>query len=126
MFLHEEEYKETGSKKPLIQLLEKISEEAKEDESVLIEIYFTGHGELKTGNWVMEKPEQIMDAGYDYTCALKEIVDAITAKGFDKKLNITNDCCYSGGWCYEAKRLVDESNKVKANGDDENNAKINL
>jgi len=38
-------------------LLKKISEEAKEDGSVLIEMYFTGHGELKTGNWVMEKPE---------------------------------------------------------------------
>jgi hypothetical protein len=57
MFLHEEEYKETGSKKPLMELLQQISEEAKEDESCLIEIYFTGHGELKTGNWVMEKPE---------------------------------------------------------------------
>jgi len=57
MFLHEEEFKETGSKKPLMELLAKISEEAKEDESVLIEIYFTGHGELKTGNWVMERPE---------------------------------------------------------------------
>jgi len=58
MFLHESEYeKGLGSKTPLMDLLKKISEEAKEDGSVLIEMYFTGHGELKTGNWVMEKPE---------------------------------------------------------------------
>lgn len=57
MFLHEEEFKETGSKRPLMEMLQQISQEAVDDESVLIEIYFTGHGELKTGNWVMEKPE---------------------------------------------------------------------
>ena len=108
MFLHEEEYKESGSKKPLMTMLEQISQEAKDDGSVLIEIYFTGHGELKTGNWVMEKPEQITDATFDYTCELREIVEALTKNGYDKKLNITNDCCYSGGWCHAAKKLVDE------------------
>jgi hypothetical protein len=71
-----------------------------------------------------------MDAGFDYTCTLKEVVEAITSKGFDKKLNITNDCCYSGGWCHEAKILLDSSNKtllVNPDGDErvkEKNARI--
>jgi hypothetical protein len=57
---------------------------------------------LKTGNWVMEKPEQITDAWIDFTCTLQEIVEAIIKNGYDQKLNITNDCCYSGGWCQAA------------------------
>lgn len=50
----------------------------------------------------MEKPEQITDAWIDFTCTLQEIVEAIIKNGYDQKLNITNDCCYSGGWCQAA------------------------
>lgn len=104
MFLHE---KKEGSKVPLMQLLEKIAEEAVADGSCLIEIYFTGHGELKTGNWVMEKPEQIFNEEIDYTCSLKEVIEILQSKGYNRKLNITTDCCYSGNWCHKAKELVD-------------------
>ena len=54
MFLHE---RQEGSKGALIEMIEKHAEDAVADGSNLIEIYFTGHGELKTGNWVMEKPD---------------------------------------------------------------------
>lgn len=59
----------------------------------------------------MEKPTHITNAGYDYTCTLQEIVTTITSSGYDKKLNITNDCCYSGGWCHKAKEIVDDKTK---------------
>jgi len=106
MFLHQN--KKEGSKIPLMELIGKIAEEAEVDGSNHIEIYYTGHGQKDSGNWVMEMPDELYQEGaIDYTCSLNDVVQQLNTKGYTKKLNITTDCCYSGQWCHSAKELVD-------------------
>tara|TARA_B110000285_G_C14912338_1_gene508556 strand:- start:133 stop:315 length:183 start_codon:yes stop_codon:yes gene_type:complete len=58
----------------------------------------------------MEMPDQLNNPGsIDYTCSLEDVVQTLSSKEYNKKLNITTDCCYSGNWCYKAKELVKEN-----------------
>lgn len=60
-------------------------------------IWYTGHGEKNTGNWVFED-------GY---LAFKAIYDLYVRYFKGRYLYIVTDCCYSGAWVVECARLLD-------------------
>ena len=60
-------------------------------------IWYTGHGEKKTGNWVLEGG-----------CLKFEDIYNLYKKYFKGHyLYIVTDCCYSGAWVVECARLLD-------------------
>ena len=60
-------------------------------------IWYTGHGENATGNWVFE----------DGCLAFEDIYDLYKKYFKDRYLYIVSDCCYSGSWVVECARLLD-------------------
>lgn len=54
-----------------------------------ISLYYSGHGEENTGNWVFK----------DGVITLQEVLDQISGPLDWVKLTIYADCCYSGNWC---------------------------
>ena len=60
-------------------------------------IWYTGHGERDTGNWVME----------DGNLQFENIYDLYMKYFKGRYLYIVTDCCYSGAWVVECARLLD-------------------
>ena len=61
-------------------------------------IWYTGHGEKETGNWVFE----------DGCLKFKDIYCLYKKYFKGRYLYIVTDCCYSGAWVVECARLLDE------------------
>ena len=78
-----------------------------------MEIYYTGHGERGTGDWLAAMPDICMHGRKDYLVSLDEVLDNIIESGFKQRVRITSDCCYSGNWCHKAKALWTENDKYK-------------
>ena len=60
-------------------------------------IWYTGHGERGTGNWVLKN-------GY---VKFEDIYDLYKRYFKGRYLYIVTDCCYSGSWVVECARLLD-------------------
>ena len=61
-------------------------------------IWYTGHGEKRTGNWVFEDG-----------CLKFEDIYQLYKKYFKGHyLYIVTDCCYSGAWVVECAKLLDK------------------
>jgi hypothetical protein len=60
-------------------------------------IWYTGHGEEATGNWVFE----------DGCLKFEDIYNLYKTKFKGHYLYIVTDCCYSGAWVVECARLLD-------------------
>ena len=60
-------------------------------------IWYTGHGEEDTGNWVFE----------DGCLKFKDIYNLYLGYFKGRYLYIVTDCCYSGAWVVECARLLD-------------------
>ena len=56
-------------------------------------IYYTGHGELGTGNWCFVNNENDQEH-----IGITEIINLIPEDAQCKLLTIISDCCYSGHW----------------------------
>ena len=75
---------------------------AMENNADTLGIYYTGHGETKTGNWCFSDGVLKFDAiMYALTLVNKEWKDEIDVK-------IASDCCYSGNWCIESCKYIDK------------------
>ena len=61
-------------------------------------IWYTGHGEKETGNWVFE----------DGCLKFKDIYCLYKKYFKGRYLYIVTDCCYSGAWVVECARLLDK------------------
>ena len=60
-------------------------------------IWYTGHGERDTGNWVFK----------DGCLTFEDIYDLYNESFKGRYLYIVSDCCYSGSWVVECARLLD-------------------
>lgn len=60
-------------------------------------IWYTGHGEKETGNWVLE----------DGCLKFEDIYNLYKKYFKGHYLYIVTDCCYSGSWVVECARLLD-------------------
>ena len=60
-------------------------------------IWYTGHGEKNSGNWVFE----------DGNLAFESIYDLYIRYFKGRYLYIVTDCCYSGVWVEDCARLLD-------------------
>ena len=60
-------------------------------------IWYTGHGEKDTGNWVFK----------DGCLTFEDIYDLYKRCFKGQYLYIVTDCCYSGSWVVECARLLD-------------------
>ena len=61
-------------------------------------IWYTGHGESGTGNWVLK----------DGCLGFKDVYTLYMRCFKGRYLYIVTDCCYSGSWVEECARLLDE------------------
>ena len=60
-------------------------------------IWYTGHGERRTGNWVLE----------DGCLKFEDIYNLYMRCFKGRYLYVVTDCCYSGSWVVECARLLD-------------------
>ena len=60
-------------------------------------IWYTGHGERDTGNWVFK----------DGCLTFEDIYDLYNESFKGRYLYVVADCCYSGAWVVECARLLD-------------------
>ena len=60
-------------------------------------IYYTGHGELGTGNWCFLENENGQRKNNSYI-GIAEILQLFPDEGLEGPLTIISDCCYSGHW----------------------------
>lgn len=60
-------------------------------------IWYTGHGQKNTGNWVLK----------DGFLSFKDIYDLYKTYFKGRYLYVVSDCCYSGAWVLECARLLD-------------------
>ena len=91
-------------------MLKKNFERAKDFNIARVLLFYSGHGDPKTGNWVTYSGEGL-DEKY-YRLSITEILDLIVKTGYDKEVEFTTDACYSGKQCFEAKKWW-EKNKGK-------------
>ena len=63
-------------------------------------LYYTGHGEMKTGNWNFQN---------DYL-KFKDIYDLYNSHFKGKTLYIVSDCCHSGQWVLDCATQLDSEN----------------
>eukprot|EP01084_Bolivina_argentea_P025158 46796_1 len=75
---------------------------AKLNKALGLRIYYTGHGETGTGNWLFK----------DKALSLNSIINAIKTHWGSKHLVLYCDCCYGGNWCYELKKYKYEVSDV--------------
>eukprot|EP01084_Bolivina_argentea_P095884 172377_1 len=75
-------------------VLDRIKKTANKTESWgCVNIYYTGHGQVDTGNWCFK----------DGTISLKEVIGAVKSVNNESNIQIDADCCYSGNWAYDLK-----------------------
>ena len=58
------------------------SQKAVEGKCQYLEIYYTGHGERGTGDWLAAIPDICMNGSKDYLVSLNEVLDKIIEAGF--------------------------------------------
>ena len=63
-------------------------------------IYYSGHGDDKTGNWITADKYKWFPSYESYTVSLQEVLQTIENTGFRGTVTIVCDCCYSGKWAY--------------------------
>ena len=64
---------------------------------IAVLIWYTGHGEKGTGNWVLK----------DGCLKFEDVYDLYMRNFRGRYLYIVTDCCYSGSWVVECARLLD-------------------
>eukprot|EP01084_Bolivina_argentea_P025159 46797_1 len=67
-----------------------------------LRIYYTGHGETGTGNWIFK----------DKTLSLNSIIDTIKTHWASGKFSLYCDCCHSGNWCEQISKYKSELGDV--------------
>ena len=67
-----------------------------------LNIYYSGHGLIETGEWIvyLDKPSPNLD---DERITILEIFQIIYNSHFAGKVQITSDSCYAGKLCFLAK-----------------------
>lgn len=62
-------------------------------------IWYTGHGEHRTGNWVLE----------DGQLKFEDVYNLYMKYFKGRYLYIVSDCCYSGSWVVECAQILDRN-----------------
>ena len=70
-----------------------------------IAIYYTGHGQEKTGNWCFS----------DGVINLKQVLNAIFTSWGKIGITLYLDCCYSGNWAMELQKYQNKEWSVEIN-----------
>lgn len=78
-------------------------------------IWYTGHGEKKTGNWCLQ----------DGVISFEDIFNLYKEKFRGKLLTIVSDCCYAGQWVHQCAKELDKLN-IKPYNNGAKEAKIVL
>ena len=60
----------------VLSFIEKQAQIALKDKSQVLEIYYTGHGQKKTGNWVFAEYSEKGEKS-DHVISLKEVIETI-------------------------------------------------
>ena len=69
-------------------------------------IYYSGHGEKETGEWIVYLDEPSLKVE-DERITIEEIFDIAYESRFDGFLQITSDSCYAGKLAFSAKKVFE-------------------
>ena len=84
----------------VIQELKEMAKFAKENKCMGVDIYYTGHGEKFTGNWVFS----------DGVITLNQVMKAL--KVCPRPIYITLDCCFAGNWTLKLHRYKNSTKMI--------------